>query len=116
MPPEQLEIDRLRTKFPRAYKALVQLYPRAWDEILRAVEPAMEEGKTASVITGKLSIFRGLERATRKWLVLCFQADRREIMLRQQTSFLTQLHDRSLDDILAELNALEANTKGATPT
>src|SRR5262249_40410115 len=56
------------------------------------------------------------ERATRKWLVLCFQADRREIMLRQQTSFLTQLHDRSLDDILAELNALEANTKGATPT
>ena len=113
----QLEVDRLREKFPRAYKALVQLYPAGWDGILRVIEPAMAEGKTASIIAGKLSILRGLERSTRRWVVLSIQADRREIMLGKQKSFLTLLHDRSLDDILAELKDLEAKQAeaGATP-
>ncbi|MEJ0060751.1 MAG: toll/interleukin-1 receptor domain-containing protein [Terricaulis sp.] len=113
----ELECDHLREKFPRSYKALVQLYPFAWDQMLSVVNAAMETGKTASVIAGKLSILRGLERSTRRWLVLCFAADRREIVMRGQRSFLTQLHDKSLDDILAELKELERAdaASGAVP-
>ena len=114
----QLEVDRLREKFPRSSKALVELYPIAWDDVLRVIEDAMEQGKTASVICGRLSILRGLERSTRRWVMLSIAADRREIMVRRQKSFLTQLHDKSLDDILAELNDLVAKRSdgGATPT
>ena len=76
---EELEVDRLRVKFPRSYKALVQLYPVAWNQMLAVVEAAMAQGQTASVIAGKLSILRGLDRSTRRWVVLSIQADRREI-------------------------------------
>jgi len=109
----ELEVDRLREKFPRSYKALVQLYPFVWNEILGVLDQAVHDGKTASVVAGKLSILRGLEKSTRRWVVLSIAADRREIMMRGQKSFLTQLHDRSLDDILAELNALEAKHSGS---
>lgn len=112
---EEFEFDRLRVKFPRTYKALVTLYPGAWDQMLAVIEPAMECGKTASVVVGRLSILRGLDRDTRRWVMLSLQADRREIMLRQQRSFLTQLHDKTLHDIMAELNALEHRVRGATP-
>ncbi len=115
--PTEFEVDRIRIKFPRSYKALVQLYPGAWDAILKVVEEAMDSGRTASVIAGKLSILRGLDRSTRRWVVLCLAADRREIVIRRQRSFLTQLHDRSLEEILAELQSLEAQyTTGGVRT
>jgi len=115
---DALDIDSLREKFPRAYKALVQLYPFEWDKMLRIADEAMQQGKTASVVAGKFSILRGLEKSTRRWVVLCFAADRREIVMRQQRSFLTPLFDRSLDDILAELRDIEQRNlpAGATPT
>jgi hypothetical protein len=112
--PAELEVDYLREKYPRAYKALVQLYPFEWDKMLRVVDEAVLAKKTASVILGKFSILRGLERTTRRWLMLSLAADRREVVVRRQRSFLTQLHDRSLDDILAELKTLEERTNGYT--
>lgn len=116
MASDELEVDRLRVKLPRSYKALVQLYPVAWNQMLAVVEEAMARGQTASVIAGRLSILRGLDRCTRRWVVLSIQADRREIVNRGQMSFLTQLHDKSLDEILAELKELEASSAaGSVP-
>lgn len=110
---EAYEVDRLRAKLPRSYRALYDLYPRAWQEMLSAVEQAIDSGKTASVLIGKLSILRGLDRDVRRWVLLSVQADRREVLWRQQKSFLTELHERSLDDLLAELRVVETKARAA---
>jgi len=95
-----LELDRLRNKFPRAHKVLVQLFEVAWLSILRELESAIDAGATAPKALKKVRVIRGIHRAALKLLTDCLAADRRDI-LKRQPSFLTSLFDRPFEDIIA---------------
>ena len=53
--PSPLDIDRLREKFPRSFKALVQLYPAAWDQMLRIIEATGQRRMFASLLHGTMA-------------------------------------------------------------